>query len=224
MKRAASLAICLAAGAFLPQIALADMLPMRVHGVVKAFDGQYLTITADSGKTVVLGMQPTTRILRCIAMTLADLRPGYFVGTVATKGADGVLHAQSIRIFPPSSVGSGEGQYPSDSNPTRTVTNGAVAAVAVGPVAGTLSLTFHGADNTSPCAGHAVIGGIGCVGSANIQVARGVPIAQVTTGDNSMLLSGAIVSALATTDAASLFTATSITIEKDGKPQSAVAQ
>ncbi len=224
MKRAASFAVCLAAGALQLQIATADPVPLRVHGVVKAFDGQYLTVTADSGKSIVLGLQPATRIVRSKTMSLADLRPGYFVGTVATRSADGVLHAQAIHVFPPASLGTGEGQYPLDSNPSRIVTNATVTAITVGPTAGTLSLTFHGAGGDPQCSGRAPTGGGGCVGNVSIQVARGVPISQIMTGDLSMLSQGAIVSAFATTDITSLFTATSITVEKDGKPQAAVAQ
>ena len=224
MKRAASFAVCLAVGALLIQLAQADTVALRVHGTVKTFDGQYLTITADSGRSVVLGLQPATRIVRSVTMTVADLKPGYFVGTVSTKSADGVLHAQAVRVFPPTMLGSGEGQYPLDTNPSRIVTNATVTAVTVNPTVGTLALSFHGSVAEAECSGHAPSAGGGCVGNVSIQVARGVPITQITSGDTSMLQQGAIVSALATTDPTSLLTATSITVEKDGKLPPAAPQ
>jgi len=224
MKRAAHLIIYLAAGALHLHAATADPAPLRVHGVVKQFDGQYLTVTIDSGKTIVLGLQPATRIARSRMMTLADIKPGFFVGTTAMVSADGTLRAQGVRIFPPASQGTGEGQYPMDSNPSRIVTNATVSAVMTGPTGGTLSLTFHGASGDPNCTGRAPIGGGGCNGSAQLSIARGVPILAITTGDTSLLLPGAIVLAFATTDAASLFTAASITVERDGKLAPVFAQ
>jgi hypothetical protein len=224
LKRAAPLIICVAAGALHLHAAVADPAPLRVHGVVKVFDGQYLTVSVDSGKTMVLGLEPATRIVRSRMMTLSDIKPGFFVGTTAMKSADGTLHAQAIRIFPPASQGMGEGQYPMDSNPSRIVTNASVSAVTTNPTGGILSLTFHGAGGAPDCTGHAPAGGGGCNGNAQLLVARGVPIVAIAAGDTSMLVRGAIVSAYATSDVTSLFTATSITVERDGKPASVLAQ
>jgi len=224
MKRVRLFFACVAAGALCIQLAYSDTAPMRVHGVVKSFDGEYLTLTADSGKAVILELQPATRIVRSRMMTLGDVKPGFFVGTLAMKGPDGVLHAQSVRVFPPASQGAGEGQYPMDSNPSRIVTNASVSAVTTGPSGGTLSLTFRGTGGGLECSGHAPIGGGGCAGSADVVVAHGVPILAITAGDTSLLLQGAVVSAYVTADAASLFTATSITVEKDAKPAKSFVQ
>jgi hypothetical protein len=220
MKRAALFAVCLAAGALHLNVALADSAPLRVHGVVKQFDGQYLTMTADSGKKVVLGLQPATRIVRSRQMSLADIKSGDFVGTTAIRSADGTLRAQAIRVFPPDSPGMVEGQYSLEASSPRVVTNAVVSAVTSGPAGGTLSLTFHGAgmEGDTQCTGRAPEGGGGCEGTAELLIARGVPILAITTGDVSMLLPGAIVSAFATADATNLLNASSVTVEKDGKP------
>lgn len=224
MKRARLFAVRIAAGALCFQAAVADTASMRVHGVVKSFDGEYLTLTADSGKSVILALQPATRIVHSRMLTLADVKPGFFVGTLAMRAADGVLHAQSVRVFPPASQGAGEGQYPMDTNPSRIVTNASVSAVTMNPSGGMLSLSFRGARVGPDCSGHAPVGSGGCAGTADLLVARGVPILTITSGDPSLLMQGAVVTAFVTTDAASLFTATSITVEKDGKPPKAIAQ
>lgn len=219
MKHAVLFAICLAAGVLQIRAAFADPVPSRVHGVVKTFDGQYLTLKADSGKTVVIGFQPTTRIVHSQTMSLADIKAGNFVATLALKGADDKLHAQAIRVFSTGMQGNGEGQYPMESNPARIVTNGTVGAVSSTPAGGTLTLSFHGAgaEGADGCTGRAPAGGWGCTGTANLLIARGVPIIALSNGDTTLLLPGAIVSAFATTDAANLLTATSITVERDGK-------
>ena len=216
MKRVASLVVGLVAGAFQIHAAPAETPPLRVHGMIKAFDGQYLTIAADSGKTIVLGLQPGTRIVHSRALALADLKPGFFVGTLARMSADGTLRAQAIRLFSPAAVGTGEGQYPDETNPTRIVTNATVSVVAPSPTGGILALTFHGAGG-DPCKGRAPVGEAGCSGTAQLIVAHGVPILTLSDGDASLLRHGAIILAYATTDMTSLHTATRITVERDGK-------
>ena len=229
MMRAVRFGLALAAGALLSSAACAEPVApaavappaaLRLHGVVKSFDGQYLTLKIDSGKTVVLGVQPTTRIVRGQMLTLADIHPGDFIGATSIKGTDGKLRAQGVRIFPPLMHGSGEGLYPMESNPARLATNGTVDTVTPAPGGGTLKLSFHGAGAVGDpaCAGHALPGGFGCTGSAELIVARGVPIVSTTQGDTSLLLPGAIVSASAATDATSLLSATGITVEREGKP------
>ena len=220
MIRAALLALVLATGALQFQTATADPAATRIHGAVSAFDGQYLTLKADSGKTVVIGVRAATRIMHSRKVALAELKPGNIVGTLALKGADDNLRAAAVRIFPNLLDVSGEGQYPLEFNPARIVTNGTVNAVATTPAGGTLSVTFHGAgtEGAATCTGRAPAGGWGCTGRAELIIARGVPIIAMTDGDTTLLLPGAIVAAFATTDPASLLTASSITVERDGKP------
>jgi hypothetical protein len=220
MKRAALFALCVAAGALLFQAASADPAPVRVHGAIASFDGQFLTLKADSGKTVIVAIQPTTRIVHSQKMTISDLRTGDSVATLALKGNDEKLRAQAIRVFRTAMQAGDEGQYPAESNPARIVTNGTIAAVAAMPSGGTLTVTFHGAVEGSAegCTGRAPAGGWGCTGSADLVVARGVPIIAVTDGDTSLLLPRAIVSAFSIQDTDKLLTATSITVEREGKP------
>ena len=218
MRRAACLAIFLAAGALLSSVAPADTEPRRIHGVVQTFDGNYLTLKADSGKTLLVGIQPQTRIVHSRMMALSDLKSGDYVATLAMQDTKGKLHVQSVRVFANAPPAAGEGQYKLDSNPSRVVTNGTVGAVS--PSDSTLSLMFHGAsgDGATPCTGHAPPGGWGCTGNADLLIARGVPIIAITNGDTSLLRPGAIVSVTATSDAASLLTASGVSVERDARP------
>jgi hypothetical protein len=216
MMRAGPIAFCLAAGALLPFAASADN--RHIHGVVQAFDGNTLTIKADSGRTTLVGIEPQTRIVRSRIMQLSALKSGDYVATLSMQDAKGNLHVQSVRVLGGPSSSVAEGQFKLDSNPSRIVTNGTVATVS--PNANTLSLTFHGAsgDGATPCTGRAPQDGSGCTGNADLLVARGVPIIAITNGDTSFLLPGAIVSLTAESDAASLLIASAISVEHDGKP------
>ncbi|HEX4292702.1 MAG TPA: hypothetical protein VHZ29_01070 [Rhizomicrobium sp.] len=235
MKRAVRFGLALAAGALVPLAAIADPVVLRppggappalprLHGVVKSFDGQYLTMKIDAGKTVVIGVPPTARIVHGQMLTLADIHPGDFVGATSITGADGKLRAQGVRIFPPTAHGTGEGLYPLASNAARTVTNGTVDTVTPSPAGGVLKLSFRGAGapGDPACTGHA--SPTGCTGAAELIVARGVPVVSTSQGDTSLLLPGAIVSVSSETDASTLLTATAITVERDGKPAAPVLQ
>lgn len=218
MKYAGRIAFCLAAGALLSLHGSARAETVHIHGVVQAFDGNTLTIKADSGKSALVAIVPQTRIVRSRTMTLSALKSGDFVATLSMQDAKGDLRVQSVRVLANSLSAADEGQYKLDSNPSRIVTNGTVSAVS--PAANTLSLTFHGAggDGTTSCTGRALPGGTGCTGNANLLIARGVPIIAVTSGDTSLFLPGAVVSVSATSDAANLLSASGVSIERDGKP------
>ena len=218
MKRAGRIAICLAAGTFFSFAASAVAEAVHVHGVVQVFDGSTLTIKADSGRTMLVGIGPQTRIVRSRILTLSALKMGDYVATLSMQDAKGNLHVQSVRVLANSLSAADEGQYKLDYNPSRIVTNGTVSAVS--PAANTLSVAFHGAggDGTTPCTGRPQPGGAGCTGNVDLLIARGVPIMAVTNGDTSLLLPGAVVSLSATSDATNLLSASGVSVERDGKP------
>src|SRR5437667_6842876 len=168
MKRALPFAIYLAAGALLSPTARSDSAPVHVHGIVSQFDGSYLTVKADNGKTTLVDVQPTTSIVRSRTMPLSEIKTGDFVGALALKDAAGKLRAQAVRVFPNSVRAPGEGQFALDSDASRIVTNGIASAVSAAD--GMLTLTFHGASTSgdSGCTGRAPAGGWGCTGSANL--------------------------------------------------------
>lgn len=192
----------------------------RVRGTLTEVDGPFLTLKTGERKTVVLGLTTDTRIVHNRSLQLADLQPGTYVGIAALKGADGKFRAQGIRAYPESMRGVGEGLYPTDpANPSRLLINGTVSAATPGGVGGVVSVAFHGgvsAAGATDCSGRAVAGG--CTGSADVQFARGVPILSIEAGDVSLLLPGAVVSAIAAADAGGALVATSITVERDAPP------
>ncbi len=206
--------------AFAAALAASSARADHIHGVVTSLDGQMLTIKNDNAKSLIVQLAPDARIVHNRRLALTDIQPGVFVGTFAVITKDKTLRAQGVRVFPPAMRGTGEGLYPMEANPLRTATNGSVDTVTPVPGGGTLKLSFHGAGAAGDpaCTGHAAAGGMGCAGYAELFVARGVPIVSTTMGDTTLLLPGAIVSASATTDAASLLAATAITVERDGKP------
>jgi len=217
MRRALPYVLCFAAAALLTQPLHSDE-TSRLHGTVSQFDGNYLTLKADSGKSVLIGVRPETRIVHSRTMSLSDIKSGDFVASLSRKDANGKLHALGLRVFQDLAGRSGEGQYPMASDPSRIVTDGTASGISASD--GKLSLSFQGSSLVADgsCTGRATPGGSGCTGSADLVVAHGVPIVAISSGDTTLQLAGATVSVAAATDASSSLTATTVIVERDAKP------
>jgi hypothetical protein len=170
-----------------------------VAGVVKTFDGKTLVLDAKDGQVTAM-VTPTTRIMVNAPRTLADIKPGDFIASGGTRGPDGKLRANEIRIF---AAPGGEGQFPM-AQPGQTMTNATVKEVMTnatvqqvggdgGPV---IKLTFHGAGapGSPNCTGRSADApggaGTGCIGETEFEVPANVPVVAVLPGDASMLKPG----------------------------------
>ncbi len=231
MMRLVSAAFGLAAAAFLILPALADATPpaaavappQRVKGTIQSFDAatRTLAVTTADHKALSIALLPNARVVYDQKRSLADIKPGDFVGAAALKGTDGKLHAQEVHIFPDSMRGVGEGQYAmGDAGSSRSMTNATVAEVAgVAASSHSLKLTYHGAAAAADgaCSGRAnTPGSTGCSGDTEIQVATGVPVIALMLGDETLLVPGAAISALAITVAGGKLVTPAVTVEKDG--------
>jgi hypothetical protein len=135
---------------------------------------------------------------------LADIKPGDFIASGGTRGPDGVLRANEIRIF---SAPGGEGQFPM-AQPGQTMTNATVKEVmtdaTVKQVGGgknpVIKLTFHGAGapGAANCTGRSADApggaGKGCVGETEFEVPANVAVVAQLPADASMLKPGVKVS------------------------------
>jgi len=193
----------------------------RIRGVISAYDPVLRSLSVVSGKsTINVTLPQDLRIVYNQRRKVSDLKQGDYIGTASLKGGDGKLRAQQVAVFPDSLRGMGEGQYAmGDPAANRIMTNATVSAVtAAAPNSGSLKVSYRG-DAPGPdgiCTGHAGAGaGAGCTGDAEIVVAPGVPIIALMLGDESLLVPGAAVSLVASSDRGSL-EASRLTVEKDG--------
>jgi len=96
----------------------------RVVGTVERIDGANLIIkTAQSEKVVSVSV--ATPVFAMVNATLADVKPGGFIGVGATPQPDDSQRAIRVVIFPESMRGLGEGHRPWD-RPGTTMTNATV--------------------------------------------------------------------------------------------------
>src|SRR5579871_3109464 len=90
-----------------------------VAGVIQSFDGKTLSIKTAEGNVIAATLAPDARIIMNVKKTVADIKPGDFVASGGTRGPDGKIHANEIRIF---TAPGGEGQFPM-SQPGQVMTN-----------------------------------------------------------------------------------------------------
>ena len=84
----------------------------NVHerGTVTSLDGSVLKIKDNAGKDVMLNLDDGWKIVGASKATMADIKPGTFIGT-ATVGEDTGMKALEVVVFPESMKGTGEGHY-----------------------------------------------------------------------------------------------------------------
>jgi len=168
----------------------------RITGVVETFDGHTLDVASAKGQEVSVAVPDDLKVGAVANRTLADIKPGDFVGSAAVEGKDGVLHAQEVHIFPEAMRGTGEGHRPM-TGAEQTMTNAVVTGVASAPEGRVLTLTYRG-------------------GEQRIEVGPNVRIVALIPGDRSLLKPGAAVRILVVQSPDGRLTARSVQAEKDG--------
>ena len=111
-------------------------------------DGAALRVRTRAGEDQTVHLSPTTRFVLVLPATLADVKPGSFIGVAALPGEGSELKAMEVHIFPEAMRGTGEGFRPFDLAPKSSMTNGAISArvdAAAGPK---LTVTYKGGEQT----------------------------------------------------------------------------
>ena len=146
MIRTRLLTIAVLATALTVSAALAQQqqpLTQRVRGTIERVDGNTIYGKGPDGSAITLKLADNVAITAVSKATVADIKPGDYVGTGAVPQADGSQKAVELRIFPRPQADGGhfyEG-WPGATN--GTMTNGFVQP------AGTVGATLTGAGDPS---------------------------------------------------------------------------
>jgi len=105
--------------------------PQRVRGTIESVDGSTLVIKQGEGPDVTVKLTDNVQVLGVVPATLADVKPGAFIGVGAMPQPDGSQKAIQVMIFAESQRGLGEGFRPWD-RPDTTMTNATVDTTAAG--------------------------------------------------------------------------------------------
>ena len=120
MLRRALLVLSIAATAIPPAFAQETR---RVRATIEKIDGSTLYVKTRDGEDLKITLAEKPVFMAIVPATLADLKPGTFVGSGATPGPEGSLVAMEVHIFPEAMRGTGEGHRPMEGPPQATMTN-----------------------------------------------------------------------------------------------------
>jgi Domain of unknown function (DUF5666) len=180
--------------------ALADDPPrVAVRATIEAVadGGSTLAVRMRSGETQTLKLAPAGGVTLVVPASLADIKPGLFVGAAALPGDNGEQKALEVHIFPEAQRGTGEGFHTFDLAPGSTMTNGAIEAKIDGVDGPKLTVTYKG-------------------GKQTIVLDKTTAIVAFAPGERSDLKKGAAIVARATKAPDGSFEATRILVGKDG--------
>jgi hypothetical protein len=170
----ASLAVTVLAPAAFAQSATPSPQPrtVRVRGTIESVTDSKLVLRERSGQRMELALAPTYTVTEVFPITLADIKPGSFVGVGGMPQADGSQRAIAVLLFPEAMRGTGEGHYPFDFLPQSTMTNATVADV--GKIENGQRLELKYKD-----------------GAKTVVVPPDAPIVSLRPGDRAMVVAGA---------------------------------
>lgn len=98
----------------------------RLRATVEKIDGSTYIVKDRDGVEQKLTTTDKPLYVAMVKASMADIKPGMFVGSTAMPAADGSLQAVEVHIFPEAMRGTGEGHRPWDLRPQSTMTNASV--------------------------------------------------------------------------------------------------
>lgn len=173
--------------------AISGVQPQIVAGQVKSATATRMTI-ASRGMVETVGLTPETVIMVARKGTVADIRPGSFIGTTNIPTGDGEGRSTEVHIFPPG-VKMGEGDRPMGSAPGRRaasrMTNGTVSSA--GPATGGSRMTNGSVGAVSGGAGGLEMDVAYEGGERHIVISPKTPVQVMSLGSPKLLKEGAAV-------------------------------
>jgi hypothetical protein len=194
-RSASTLAIVGLSLAFTASLACAQD-TVRVRGTVQGTDGDTIVVKSRDGTDLKIVPASNATFAAVVKASLADVKPGKFVGVTAMPQADGTQQAVEVHIFPEAARGTGEGHYAWDLMPGAMMTNANVETVMSGVNGRNMKLTYKG-------------------GSKDVIVPDNVPVVTPTAATRADLMVGKKVFVFAEGEAPN-FRALRVTVEKDG--------
>ena len=115
---------------------------MRVRGTLERIDDSTLYVKTRDGADLKIALADKAVFTAIVKASLADLKPGTYVGSGALPGPDGSLRAVEVHIFPEAMRGTGEGHRPWDGGAQATMTNANVETAVAGVDGHVLTLKY----------------------------------------------------------------------------------
>jgi hypothetical protein len=115
---------------------------IRLRGTIERVEGPVYLVKTREGAEVKLTVTDNPLFVAIAPATMADIKPGMFVGSTGMPQPDGTQKAIEVHIFPESMRGTGEGHYDWDLKPKSTMTNANVEQTVAGVEGPVLSVKY----------------------------------------------------------------------------------
>ena len=172
--------------------------PVRIRGTITTLEGNVLTVKARDGMDMKISLPENLVVVAAKALTVADIKPGDFVGPASRVRPDGTLEAISLQVFPASLKGVvPEGHTSWDLEPGSMMTNGNVTAAVSATGGREITIEYTG-------------------GSKKVVVPENVPVFTTVPADRSLLVPGVYVVTFARAGTDGVLFTQRIAVSKDG--------
>jgi hypothetical protein len=115
---------------------------VRVRGTIERLEGPIYVVKARDGAELKVTLMDNGLVVALVKASLADIKPGLFVGSTGMPQPDGSQKAIEVHIFPEAMRGTGEGHYPWDLQADSTMTNANVEQSVASVDGQTLTLKY----------------------------------------------------------------------------------
>ncbi len=115
---------------------------LRIRGTIDKVDGAVYVVKNRDGAEVKLTVTDPHLYVAIVKASMADIKPGQFVGATGMTQPDGSQKAIEVHIFPESMRGTGEGHYDWDLKPNTKMTNANVEQTVAGVDGPVLSVKY----------------------------------------------------------------------------------
>ena len=115
---------------------------VRIRGTIESIEGPVFVVKNRDGAELKLTVTDKPLFVAIVKATMADIKPGMFVGSTGVTQPDGSQKAIEVHIFPESMRGVGEGHYDWDLKPQTKMTNANVEQTVAGVDGQMLSVKY----------------------------------------------------------------------------------
>src|SRR6195952_6015863 len=115
---------------------------VRIRGTVERVEGPVYVVKNRDGAELKLTVSDPGLFVAIVKSSMADIKPGMFVGSTGMTQPDGSQKAIEVHIFPESMRGTGEGHYDWDLKPNTKMTNANVEQTVNGVEGPTLTVKY----------------------------------------------------------------------------------
>ena len=115
---------------------------VRIRGTIESVDGDVYVVKNRDGAEMKVTVTDKPLFVAIVKSTMADIKPGMFVGSTGMTQPDGSQKAIEVHIFPESMRGTGEGHYDWDLKPNTKMTNANVEQTVAGVDGPVLSVKY----------------------------------------------------------------------------------